>query len=1072
MRSKRQYLSRGLLGSTLIFGLFSLVGIWGPALSSQGLKDEGTQSPGEPRPPVTSESIRALIKAGKYREAEESARQLLDRVDSVSPQDPIARSQALDLLVEALWRGGKFRTPEARELAQRAVSAADAAYPEGDSMRAVSLTNLGNILLDNRDFDGARSAYESALAIREKALGPEDLAVASSLVDIGRLHEAQGDASGARVPWSRSLAIYEKVVGPSDPLTATVVSNLARAAYLEQDLATAKTLMERALSIREETLGPDHPDTARTKTNFCNILIDLGDYERAERLAREALAAREKALGPEHPQIASTLAQLSHILYLRGNAEEGIPIQRRSVAIMEKGYGPEDPRFAMEVNNLGLLLQSAGDWDGARENLEKALRIHEKAEGTESLNVAESLASLAALLEQTGQRAEARAAAERALRIFDGALGPDSPRSNRPLDTLARIAWAEKDRAAAISNALAESRVLRIQFESTASALTEREAMRFEAVLRQGLDMSLSVLMSEAFSTSQGSDPVTAWNEVVHSRALVLSELAARHRELDAGPSPEVRNLIVAFEKARDALASLQMKGPGPGGPAEYQEKLAKARSVRETAERGLVEKSAAYRVLAAERQFSLDALLTTLPKTTALVSYVVFDRLSDPPAEGDQRQAVLRSTPTYLAFVWAPGQVVRARLLGSASEIDKLVEAWRASAGAAPAGLPASQADLEQNARSAGVRLRQRVWDPLQSSLKGAKQVFVVPDGALHLVNFSALPTGAAQYLVERGPRVHYLSAERDLASSRPAADALEHPLIFGGPDFDNSSEVVAAQLATDSREAMPPGSTRGAPPGTLASSPTACEQFQHARFESLPGAREEAQALAELLTTSAGSKAPNPRLSVQQRTGADADEKSFKELAPQSTLLHVATHGFFYEGDCVSGVSEAHRMAREGRLTGQEPKPAFGESPLLLSGLALAGANLRLEGTGCNSCNDGILTAEEIASLDLSSVGWAVLSSCDTGLGRIQAGEGVLGLRRAFHVAGAKTLIMSLWKVDDESTREWMRYLYEARLRGMTTAESVQNASLAMLKLRRSRGKSTNPYTWGAFVAAGDWR
>jgi CHAT domain-containing protein len=209
-----------------------------------------------------------------------------------------------------------------------------------------------------------------------------------------------------------------------------------------------------------------------------------------------------------------------------------------------------------------------------------------------------------------------------------------------------------------------------------------------------------------------------------------------------------------------------------------------------------------------------------------------------------------------------------------------------------------------------------------------------------------------------------------------------------------------------------------------------------------------------------------------VQERTGAEADEQSFKALAPKSSLMHLATHAFFYEGDCASGLSEAHRMAREGRLAGQEPKPVLGESPLLLSGLALAGANQRLGGSRCQSCEDGILTAEEIGSLDLSGVGWAVLSSCDTGVGRIEAGEGVLGLRRAFHVAGVKTLIMSLWKVDDESTREWMRYLYEGRLRGMTTVESVQNASLTLLKQRRARGKSTHPFTWGAFVAAGDWR
>jgi CHAT domain-containing protein len=145
--------------------------------------------------------------------------------------------------------------------------------------------------------------------------------------------------------------------------------------------------------------------------------------------------------------------------------------------------------------------------------------------------------------------------------------------------------------------------------------------------------------------------------------------------------------------------------------------------------------------------------------------------------------------------------------------------------------------------------------------------------------------------------------------------------------------------------------------------------------------------------------------------------------------------------------------------------------ESPLLRSGLALAGADQRDQaGPGED---DGILTAEEIAALDLSGVEWAVLSACDTGVGEVRAGEGVFGLRRAFQIAGARTLIMSLWSVDDESTREWMTALYEARLRdGLSTAESVRQASLGVLEARRKAGESAHPFYWAAFVAAGDWR
>jgi CHAT domain-containing protein len=145
--------------------------------------------------------------------------------------------------------------------------------------------------------------------------------------------------------------------------------------------------------------------------------------------------------------------------------------------------------------------------------------------------------------------------------------------------------------------------------------------------------------------------------------------------------------------------------------------------------------------------------------------------------------------------------------------------------------------------------------------------------------------------------------------------------------------------------------------------------------------------------------------------------------------------------------------------------------ESPLLRSGLALAGADRR-EQAGPDE-DDGILTAEEIAALDLSGVEWAVLSACDTGAGEVRAGEGVFGLRRAFQIAGARTLIMSLWSVDDESTREWMTALYDARLhRRLSTAESVRHASLSVLNARRNAGQSTHPFHWAAFVAAGDWR
>jgi CHAT domain-containing protein len=141
---------------------------------------------------------------------------------------------------------------------------------------------------------------------------------------------------------------------------------------------------------------------------------------------------------------------------------------------------------------------------------------------------------------------------------------------------------------------------------------------------------------------------------------------------------------------------------------------------------------------------------------------------------------------------------------------------------------------------------------------------------------------------------------------------------------------------------------------------------------------------------------------------------------------------------------------------------------NPLLLSGLAFAGANRRSGSPA--SAENGILTAEEVASIDLDGAACVILSACETGLGRIEAGEGILGLRRAFQAAGARTVVTSLWRVDDEATRRWMQSFYEARSVGnLNPAEAVREASRSVLAARRSRGLSAHPFYWAGFLAVG---
>jgi len=274
---------------------------------------------------------------------------------------------------------------------------------------------------------------------------------------------------------------------------------------------------------------------------------------------------------------------------------------------------------------------------------------------------------------------------------------------------------------------------------------------------------------------------------------------------------------------------------------------------------------------------------------------------------------------------------------------------------------------------------------------------------------------------------------------------------LALGSPAFDDTGAFAA--LKPEAGGGLPQAAGE-----TFRGNRSACEPFESMRFAPLPASAREAQEIAGLWKKNAEG--------VRHLSGSAATEGAFKRDATGKRVLHVATHGFFLDSRCGSALE-----ASEPETPAGPPAAVSRENPMLLSGLVLAGANHR--GAAGDGEEDGILTAEEISAMDLKGVDWAVLSACDTGIGAVRAGEGVFGLRRAFQVAGVRTIIMSLWAVEDQSARRWMTTLYEARfVKGLNTAQAVHQTGLSILSDRRARGQSTHPFYWAGFVAAGDWR
>ena len=188
-------------------------------------------------------------------------------------------------------------------------------------------------------YDRAIPLAERALAIWEKALGPEHPDVATSLNNLALLYKAKGDYARAEPLYQRALAIREKALGPEHPDVAESLNNLAVLYNAKGDYARAEPLYQRALAIREKALGPEHPDVANSLNNLAALYEEKRDYARAEPLFQRALAIREKALGPDHPDVATSLSNLALLYEARGEVAKAIGLEERAQEILEHNLG-------------------------------------------------------------------------------------------------------------------------------------------------------------------------------------------------------------------------------------------------------------------------------------------------------------------------------------------------------------------------------------------------------------------------------------------------------------------------------------------------------------------------------------------------------------------------------------------------------------------------------------------------------------------------------------------------------------------------------------------------------------
>lgn len=950
---------------------------------------------------------------GRYLQAEAGFRRALAIREKIrGPAHPeVARSLAnLSVLLQA-----KGDLGAAEPLYLRALAIWEGAVGRDHPHVAVCLANLGSLRQALGDFDVAEQHFRRALAIQERALGPRHPDNATVVSNLGNLFLLKGNYVAAEAQQRQALALREETLGPTHPATAVSLNNLALVLHHGRaDFPGAEALYRRALNVLEQALGSAHPEVANTIGNYAQLLRDKGDHAAAIPMFRRAIATCERGLGAEHPSCALILNNLAGALFDGDDRKQAEPLLRRAEAILEAALGPAHPNVAMCMNNLAELLRRERRMEEGEALQRKVLALREAALGPDHPDVAMSLNNLAMFRHAAGDLPAATPLYRRALGILETALGPDHPSVARTVSNLGEVLGEAGDSAEAER---CRRRRLDIEDRRLRRMLTlgaERERRAFAATMTASTHFAVSQHVLGAPDAPPAAE--LALRTILQRKGRVLDSLTLDRQQLRASLGAEGANLFDELASIHAELSALAARPFGPKPAAALHKRRMELSSRAETLEATLADRSAELRALLAP--VTVDSVRAALPADAVLVEFFRYRPHNlHAPAKGPGWGA-----PRYVAYLLRrAGPTVWADL-GPASEIEDAVAKARAAL-TQPRSL---------TAKVALRNLSRRVLAPLERPLGGAGLVLIAADGVLHGVPFEALVDAQGRPAIET-LSLHYIGSGRDLLA-KPSTAPRQPAVVVTNPDFAFASPKSP-------RAPLPSRRSRSAGGATWAD---------------LPGTKVEGEALARLL----------PGATAVTRGGAT---ETLVKAVRSPEVLHLATHGFFYPDQTAPA---GDRPPRDAPPTGELAIRAVDlgrvaaadttENPLLRAGLVLAGAS-RL-GSGLD---DGMLTALEVGSIDLRGTRLVVLSACDTGRGDVENGEGVFGLRRALAMAGAESVVMSLWHVDDQATQTLMESFYRRWLAGVSRLDALRQAKL---ELMRQPGRQ-HPYYWAAFVAIGAW-
>ncbi len=938
--------------------------------------------------------------------------------------------QRLDSLIE--WREEQIDSSRAR----------------GDLPAALrfceKLKELTRLRYPGREWRVKTIDWRMAHLRRLGRLSPDDR---RRVVEAGeRMSEAhalrkKGEMKASRERLEEALAVYQRLLDETDYYHVDALHKLGGLLVTMGDLVRAEKTIRRTLALRERALTRNHSLYAFALQNLATLYAKRGNWPEALEAEKQRVAILDATLGPEHVRYAEACTDLATAYLNLDRRDQALAWLDKASGILEKAEGEDRASFAQVLNTRAALYAQRRRPEFAAELYQRAGAIWKEV--NDPIQHAISLDNLGGVLTTLGSPDQAEASHREALRLFREHLGDLHPTTALGF---ANLAAAHSNQGAYPSAAKLQLQALTAaRFNLTLASTLQPEQQQLWTFrhFRKHLEAYLTYSGRAALPADQAWEQLLAWKGFT-----TLRQQQNRLARLD----PKLNDFVEQLRADTARLSAVAFALPTPAERDAWKRRVAELTAAREESERKLTEAIAARPEAQALQPATPQAVKRLLPASAVLLDFFVHRD----------------NGPRLGIFVIRKGRPVARLDLGPVAAIADAVDRWRKARGGPDHGGSAAARELHKH-----------LWQPLAKHLAGVDLVLVSHDGPVGRLPLGALPADdTGKYLIEdfafvTVPVPQLLpSLLADLPRAGKGPPSL---LLVGDIDFDADPGRPASTTP-----APPPGPAMPAPDDRGPAAEKAVPSERPFHFTRLPGFRKE---MAEIdRVYQAAFKRP-PAAGLR---GAAATVQALRTRAPGMEYVHLATHGLFAPAPLRSALAPADEVVRE-PLVDERFSAASKLTithPGLLSSIALAGANHL----------HGMLTATELAEIDLSRARLVVLSACETGLGDTAGGEGLLGLQRALHVAGARSAVTSLWQVNDSATQtlmvEFYTNLWQRKQPPLAALRAAQRALLtgydydprSGMLVRGPAGervvpsglggKRLSPYYWAGFTLSGDWR